>query len=121
MIVFRRKPLTALALALLTVGPVAACGADTENAKVECARTTIGRAKSPCTVTFDREGPSIASVLGRDVELLNTEPARVTLNVAATGITVSLNDREAQEANLNITIESIGKENVVIRFSEVAV
>ncbi|GAA1872125.1 hypothetical protein [Actinomadura bangladeshensis] len=120
MIAPRLKPLTALPLAVLALG-TAACGAGTENAKVECAHTVIGRAKSPCTVTFDRRGPSTATVLGRDVELLLTEPTRVTLTVAATEITVPLDDHEAQEANLNITIKSIGSGKVVIRFSEVAV
>ncbi|QKW33733.1 hypothetical protein HUT06_06535 [Actinomadura sp. NAK00032] len=120
MIALRLKPLTALPLALLALGATA-CGAGTENAKVECAHTITGRAKSPCTVTFDREGPSAATVLGRDVELTTTERDRVTLTVAATEITVALDDHEAQEANLNITIKSIGSKKVAIRFSEVDV
>lgn len=72
-------------------------------------------------MTFERGTAASASVLGRDIELLNTEAQRITLKVAGTELTVSTDDTEAQEGNLNITIESITQAEVTVRFSEVDV
>ncbi|MEU8347151.1 hypothetical protein AB0C74_36085 [Spirillospora sp. NPDC048832] len=119
MIVPRWSPSTALLLALLALGSVSACG--TQDTQVKCARTIVGRAEGPCMVRFDREGSSTATVLGREIELLNIRPDRVTLSVESAQITVSTDDSEAQEANLNIRVLSIGRKTVVVRFSEVDV
>ena len=108
-------------LALLCLGTAAGCGDGTENAEAECARTFYGAAKSPCTVTFHRGTASSASVLGRKIDLLSAGGNSVTLRIADADLTVSRDDREVQEANLNVTIKSITGEAVIVGFSEVAV
>jgi hypothetical protein len=119
MILLRWTPTALLPLTLLFLGT--GCSADSENAEVKCSRTLVGTHESPCRVTFERTAPASASILGRDIELLNTANDRVTLKVAGTEIVVTLEDTEAQEANLNITIESITQAKVIVRFSEVDV
>lgn len=121
MITTRSNLAAFLSLTLLCLAAAAGCANEKENAEVECSSTFYGADRGPCKVTFTRETASTASVLGRDVELLKTEAERVTLKVANAEITVSKQDTEAQEANLNITVEAIAEQKVTIRFSEVAV
>lgn len=103
-----RRGLAAISLSLVLLGTVTACSS--EGASTDC---TL----SACTVTFDRGVDASASVLGVKAELVSVQGDQVTLKVGGQQLTVPVNGQQ-QSDGFNVSVQSVTKDNVVIRISQ---
>jgi hypothetical protein len=103
-----RRKLAVLPFALLPLGALAACGG--ENSRTSCNVNS-------CTVTFDRGVDASASILGVEAELVRVQGQMVTLKVAGQTVTVPVGDGEQEAEGFNVSVQSVTKDNVVVRIS----
>lgn len=103
---FRRK-LAVLPFVLLPLGAAAACGG--ENSSTDCGLNS-------CTVTFDRGVDASASILGVKAELVGVQGQMVTLKIAGQTVTVPVGEGEQSEG-FNVSVESVTKDQVVVKIS----
>jgi hypothetical protein len=102
-----RRSLAVLSCAVI-FGTVAACGG--ENSNTDCSLNA-------CTITFDRGADASASVLGIKAELVAVNGNQVTLKVGGQRLTVPVGD-SGQSDGFNVSVQSVTKDNVVIRISQ---
>ncbi|MEW2356628.1 hypothetical protein [Spirillospora sp. NPDC029432] len=102
-----RRTLAVLPLVLLPLGAAAACGG--EGTQTDCNLNS-------CTVTFDRGVEASASILGVKAELVSVQGQNVTMKIAGQQVTVPVGEGE-QADGFNVTVESVTKENVVVKIS----
>jgi hypothetical protein len=102
-----RRLLAVAPLVLLPLGAVAACGGE---------GTTTDCSLNACTVTFDRGVDASASILGVKAELVGVQGDDVTLRIGGQQITVPV-DGEQEAEGLNVSVQSVTKDNVVVKIS----
>ena len=98
-----RRLAAVAAIAVLGVGPLAACSSD----NVECTLNS-------CTVTFDRGATAESEVLGVDVKLVGVEGNNVKLEIAGTQVTVPV-DGTIQAEGFNIGVQEVTADKVVVK------
>jgi hypothetical protein len=103
-----RRKLAVIPIALLPLGALAACGG--ENSRTSCNVNS-------CTVTFDRGVDASASILGVEAELVRVQGQMVTLKVAGQTVTVPVGEGEQEAEGFNVSVQSVTKENVVVKIS----
>lgn len=101
----RRLTATMLAVLALAVGGATACGG--EGSQTNCSL-------DGCTVTFQRNGPAEASVLGVKTKLAGVEGDTVRLEVAGQTVTVPVGG-EATAEGFTIGVERVTDTEVVVR------
>ncbi|MES9540249.1 hypothetical protein [Actinomadura sp. NPDC000600] len=103
-----RRKLAVLPFVLLPLGAAAACGG--ENSKTSCDLNS-------CTVTFDRGVEASASVLGMKAELVSVQGETVTLRIGGRNVTVPVGDGQQQVEGIDVSVQSVTKDQVVVRIS----
>src|SRR4051794_813718 len=103
-----RRASAAVPFALLALGTVTGYGGQGSN--TSC---TV----NSCTVTFDRGVNAQASILGIKAELVAVRGNQVTLKVAGQTVTVPVNG-EQQADGFNVSVQSVTKDNVVVKIAQ---
>lgn len=98
-----RRIAAAIAIAVLSAGPLAACSSD----NVDCNLNA-------CTVSFDRGVDAEASVLGVDVKLVGVENGTVKIDIGGKEVSVPV-DGETQAEGFDIKVEEVTQDKVVVR------
>lgn len=104
---FRRAAAAALAVLALTVGGLTACGGQGSN-------TDCGL--DGCTVTFQRSGDAVVSILGIEVRLVGVDAGNAQLEVAGQTVTVPVGGETAADG-FTVGVERVTDTEVVVRIS----
>jgi hypothetical protein len=102
-----RAAATALVALALTVGGLAACGGQGSN-------TDCGL--DGCTVTFQRSGDAVVSILGIEARLVGVDAGNAQLEVAGQTVTVPVGGEAAAEG-FTVGVERVTDTEVVVRIS----
>jgi hypothetical protein len=103
-----RRALVTVPFALLALGTVTGCGG--KGTDTSCSINS-------CTVTFDRGVDASASILGVKAELVDVKGDQVTLRVGGQTVTVPVNG-EQQADGFNVSVQSVTKDNVVVKITQ---
>ncbi|MEV6324880.1 hypothetical protein AB0M45_27405 [Nocardia sp. NPDC051787] len=103
------RRLVAVSLFVLLTPIGAACTAEGQGTKTDCA-------VSGCTVTFDRGVDAKASILGIEAKLVAVNGNVVTLSVAGQELTVPVGETQSADGR-TVTVQEVTNDKVVVKLS----
>ncbi|WP_067467635.1 hypothetical protein [Nocardia amamiensis] len=103
------RRLVAVSLFVLLTPLGAACTAEGQGTKTDCA-------VSGCTVTFARGVDAKASILGIEAKLIAVNGNLVTLSVAGQEITVPVGETQSTDGR-TVTVQEVTNDKVVVKLS----
>lgn len=103
------RRLVAVSLFALLTPLAAACTAEGQGTKTDCA-------VSGCTVTFARGVDAKASILGIEAKLLAVNGNLVTLSVAGQEVTVPVGETQSADGR-TVTVQELTNDKVVVKIS----